>query len=120
MPDLEKLIRDVRKEWSSSEEGTIGGDVLALCEAADALSAELERWKVKYNTLWDVDLTHARVESQRNARRAEAAEALIALYRQAQIVSREFDEGDDEMEEAWHAAYLAHVAYDPTLSRDQS
>jgi hypothetical protein len=45
------------------------------------------------------------------------ASDVLAAYRKAQIVSREFDEGDDEMEEAWHAAYLAHVAYDPSLNR---
>lgn len=39
MSDLEKLIRDNRKEWSSSEEGTIGGDVLALCDAAEKANA---------------------------------------------------------------------------------
>lgn len=33
---LEALVTRNRKEWSSSEDGTIGGDVLALCDAAEA------------------------------------------------------------------------------------
>ena len=35
MTDLEKLIRDTRKEFGPCEEGTIGGDVLSLCDVAE-------------------------------------------------------------------------------------
>ena len=46
-----------------------------------------------------------------------AMRQVLARYRTAQIASREYDEGDAELDEAWRAAYLAHLSFDPTLAR---
>lgn len=44
------------------------------------------------------------------------AEDVVAAVRQAWITARDFDEGDDELDQAWRTAYLIHAMYDPTLA----
>jgi hypothetical protein len=104
MPDsLETLITRNRKEWSSSEAGTIAGDVIALCDIAEVTVTglhnalvrereEAERQKVRYDTL-DAGFQAMRF-IERQKLEAQRDSARQALWEIAGMVGEDLD-GDE-------------------------
>lgn len=106
------LRREMLDQVANPEPAAGGGDVTEPSDDGPPrrppLWAPIPDWVDYAGQLEDV------LEAMRA--RCEAAEAVVAAYRRATLVSREYDEDADEARDAWRTSYLVHAAYDPSLA----